>query len=828
MMEFLYKLGQKFAGLLGEKTEFGAPPFSKKSHEYTDQKALVTLLPYDAYDPDTHIFFNKNSQGWIIEAAPLTGASEETVNILASIITDVLPKDVHLQFLLWGSNKIGEILDQFEAKRRGQGDMFEWLAKKRVDFLKKGSQQSLTSQGSFLIRDIRLFIVVSKPSRYDVDHSHELVQLREDIMSSLKSIQMPTAALDINEFISIMTDWLHPSSDVYPARTQWNPHEALSLQLSDQEYQVKVHDDALSFDSENESWQARCLSVHEYPSSMTQWKMTDSLGQLFNTSLQMPCPYLMSFCIHPVDTEKARLQTQMKFMNKEKLAKSPLAKFVPSITREYEEWSHVRMRLSEGDKLVETVMQVILFSKTTDASSNERKIRDLYRANGWKLKKTRFLQLQSFLSALPMLMSEGLFQDMKLMGRVHTVTAFNAVNIAPIQGEWKGTSSPNLILPGRRGQIAIWNPFDNKEGNFNIAIAAASGKGKSAFTQEYIVSQLGSGGRVWVIDVGRSYEKTCEFCNGIFVEFGKDITISLNPFTHIADFDEALTLLKPLLSAMARPNGKVTDEEITYLEKALKAAWEEQQNQATITTVAHWLSKQDDNVCRNLANLLYSFTKDGMYGRYFEGPSTIHFDNPFVVLELQELKAKKDLQRIVMLVLMYHISTIMYLGERSQQKSCIIDEAWDLFGGENDGAAQFIETGYRTARRFNANFITIVQSVNDYFKNGMSIASFENSDTKIILGQTAEAIDQLKKSERLSIDAYIERLLKSLRKTDEYSECIIITPSGISVHRIIYDPVALTLYSSKGEEFEALKRLKSQGYTIQQAVEKFAEKFQHV
>src|SRR6202030_3159520 len=139
----------------------------------------------------------------------------------------------------------------------------------------------------------------------------------------------------------------------------------------------------------------------------------------------------------------------------------------------------------------------------------ERKVRDLYRANGWKLRKEAFLQFQSWLAMLPMMMSEGLYDDLRLFGRLRTVNAFAAANLLPLQGEWKGMQRPSLLLPGRRGQIAIWNPFDNPDGNYNVAIAAKSGSGKSVLTQEYIVALLGSGGRVWVIDVGRSYEKTC-------------------------------------------------------------------------------------------------------------------------------------------------------------------------------------------------------------------------------------------------------------------------------------------------------------------------------
>jgi conjugal transfer ATP-binding protein TraC len=373
----------------------------------------------------------------------------------------------------------------------------------------------------------------------------------------------------------------------------------------------------------------------------------------------------------------------------------------------------------------------------------------------------------------------------------------------------------------------MWSPFDNTEGNYNVSVAAASGKGKSMVIQDYIMGLLGSGGRVWVIDVGRSYERTCRFVGGTFIEFAREKSICINPFSYIKDFDSSLALLKPLLSAMARPTAKSSDEENAYLEKALKAAWEDNGTATTITTISDWLLDQDSPVCKNLSHLLYSFTKEGMYGRYFEGQSDINIDQDFVVLELQELKSKPDLQRIVLLTLMYQISETMYWGDRSQNKSCIIDEAWDLLSGEQDGTAKFIEVGYRTARKYNGNFVTIVQSINDYFKNSASIAAFENSDYRLILGQTEEAIDQLKKSERLAIDPYTEHLLKSLRKTDEYSECVIKSPSAMTVHRIIFDHYARILYSSKGDEFEAVKKLENQGMSLKDAIEQVARKFNY-
>jgi conjugal transfer ATP-binding protein TraC len=807
---------EKIASFFGEKSDIGVTKEVPSKDELNDLFAhypLSSFLHYEHFDQETSLFYNKKGIGFILEASLLTGASQETENILASIVTDVLPNDADVQFLLWACDKIGGILDAFK-KTRGQKDIYQWLSQKRVEFLGNGTKNSLSSNGTYILRDFQLFIAVSLPKGQG--EAYKLIDIRDNIISEIMTIE---------RFLSVTSDILNPSTNIYPTEQNWNEHETLSQQIVNPETRLRVYPDKLLFEQTGETKETievRCFAVKDYPKTAALWKMTDNIGQLFNISLQIPCPFIISLNIHAIDFEKAVAQAQLKFMDKDKTARSPLAKFKPTMGKEYEDWALIRERLTEGDRLVKAFYQVVMFTDPAKANGAERKIRDLYRANGWKLSKLAYIQLQSFLAMLPMRMTEGMYKDLKMFGRLRTMTAFNAVNIAPIQGEWKGTKTPSLILPGRRGQIAIWNPFDNNEGNFNIAIAAKAGSGKSVFTQEYIVSLLGCGGRTWVIDVGRSYEKTCKMLGGEFIEFKQDSIVSLNPFTFIKNFDESIVMLKPLFAAMARPVSRASEEESAFLEKAIKAAWQAHGNKATITIVCKWLNAQEDERCKNLGHLLHTYSVDGMYGKYFEGDCTINVDNPFVVLELQELKTKKDLQKVVLLVLMYQISESMYMGSRSQVKSCVIDEAWDLLGGDNDGAASFIETGYRTARKHNANFVTVTQSINDYYKNETSKAAFENSDNKIILSQSPETIEDLKRTNRFSIDPFTEKLLKSLKKTDEYSECVIRGASGSSVHRILLDHYSRILYSSKGTEFEEVNQLQVQGLTLQEAIAQVA------
>lgn len=820
------KMGHKISRWVGDEKSLNATQSTDRNtlQSYASHHVLSHLLPYETYDPESSLFVNKKSCGFMLEATTIIGSSEETENILASFITDSLPSTVDVQFLLWASPKIGPILDAFEQVRSNH-DIVKWLSKKRTEFLKRGAYESLSRYGSYLIRNFRLFIVVSQATN-NTDRFSELIALRDDLVSALRSINIASHVVGADEFISLLSDFIAPKHSIYPTVHRWNEFESLSQQIADSEWNIEVKPNALLFSSENEKVEARCLSVREFPQKATQWKMTENLGQLFNSTLQIPCPFLVSFSLRKIEQDKAVAQAQLKFMNRESTAKSSLAKFKPSIGQEYEDWQFIRHRLSEGDCLVKTFYQIILFSSPEDANHCERRLRDLYRANGWKLRKESFLQFQSWLSSLPMMITEGLFDDLKTFGRLRTMTAFNAINVAPLQGEWKGTKTASLILPGRRGQVATWLPFDNPGGNYNMAIAAASGRGKSVFTQEYIVSILGQGGMVWVIDVGRSYEKTCQLLGGEFIQFKREKPLCLNPFTTVIDITQSLEVLKPLFATMARPMRGATEEELSYIEQGILASWETKGQQATVTDVVEWFKAQQDvqakPICQGLATVLFPYTKEGMYGKFFEGAATINFSNPLVVLELQELKNKKDLQRIILLLLIYQIGNSLFFGNRERIKTCIIDEAWSLLDGDDPQTARFIETGYRTARRFRGNFVTITQSIADYYKNAMSRAAFECSDFKVILGQTEEAINKIKQENIMDLDGFTERLFKSLKVTPDFSECIIKSDDGLSVHRIILDPYSRILFSTKGEEFEAVKQLVDAGISLTCAVEQVA------
>ena len=238
-----------------------------------------------------------------------------------------------------------------------------------------------------------------------------------------------------------------------------------------------------------------------------------------------------------------------------------------------------------------------------------------------------------------------------------------------------------------------------------------------------------------------------------------------------------------------------------------------------MSDVANCLTQHDDKRAHDLGIMLTPYTKQGLYSRFFEGSANISLDNPYFVFEFDKIKSKPDLQRIVLMLIIFLVTEKMYHGDRKKTVSLIIDEAWGLLHGSH--FAGFIEGIARRARKYNGQLVTGTQSVDDYYKNPAATAAIQNTDWFCILSQTKESIEAIKTSKRIMMDEEMEKALLSLRMVDhEYSEIMICSSSmGWSIGRLILDPYSIALYSSKGEDFGKIKALQEQGRTLADALE---------
>ena len=810
-----------------EKRPFGSTSATLKlANEFLFPHSLSEMLPYRSFDPETQLFLNRQSIGFVLETLPLVGCGEEIPRQLTGIFQHALPLGSNLQCLLIASSHIDPWLKTWEEARQNlfitkctsneRSEVLQELAKERCSAFRKHSA----------IRSFRLLISYSE-SPAIFKSFENMLALREQLLTTLKGWGLPVKVWQAEDLILGLDDLLNPTERLLATHAlSWNPHESLSLQCMCPATRIKIEPSQLIFGEEEQN--LRLYTPRLFPPLWHLGAMSYLIGDPFEEFLRLQGGFFLSYGVHICNEKTLKTKMLAKCGNVEKQAASPIAKYVPSLKKEAEEWTYVREKFEEGQRLARTRFQVGLLSPPHQIAREEQTLFNLYRSQRWELVLDKYLQLPSFLSCLPMTWGEGAAEDNRLFQKTKTTLSHEPANLLPLQGEWQGTKSPGMMLVGRRGQIFYWCPFDNNEGNYNTCVVGRSGSGKSVFMQELMTGMLGMGGRVFVLDVGRSFEKTVKLLKGTFVEFSTHSPICINPFSSLPSNDseatsDGLAMLKPVLSLMAAPKEGTTDLEDTYLEQALQNAWDRKQNNATITDVASFLLKHPDPVAVTLGERLHPYTERGTYGRFFNGHANIDLSGTLVVVEMEELKERKDLQSVIVQMVILQITNSIYMGDRTTPSCLILDEAWDMLRGKQSGV--FIETAARRLRKYFGGLIVGTQSINDFYATPGAQAAFDNSDWMCLLSQKDESIEMLKNSKHLIMDPAMERTLRSLHtEQGKYAEIMIKGPKGFAVGRLFLDNFSKVLYSTKAEEFAAVQNLVHQGFSLKEAIQQCTQR----
>lgn len=825
MMQSLATFGEKVATFLGERTDYGmvfTSPTLRQLNDLCRRYSLAGYLPYRAFDTAKGLFYNECGVGFVLETDPLVGSTEEMQREISGLFQHTLPENSNIQLCLWADPRIDPLLNRWRDLRGDKGEILKELAARRTEHLQ---QKVFKESGIAPLRNFRCIISYSQEGGLETPvDENKILQLRDQIRTSLKTLGVPVKVWTATDLLNTLDGIVNFNHQTAAADLKWNVFESLNQQIPTPQQSLQVTKNGLVL-NEGESV-IRTYSVKREPDHWSLHAMGDLIGDDLRDLLQIPCPFMIHYGIHICDQEKAKLRVQAREPWVERQAKSKIGKRIPIVIKQSRELDFVREQMTKGERFVQTNFSVTLFSPKDMVFQSDQVLINLYRSKRWQLQCNDYIQLPSFLSTLPMAWGEGLTQDLGYLQKLKTTLSTEAANLLPLQGEWKGTKSPGLLLAERKGQLFTWSPFDNEEGNYNTIVVGKSGSGKSVFMQEMVTSTLGMGGQVFILDVGRSFEKTVKLLGGVYIEFSPQTPLCINPFTsiptdHDAETEDALAMLKPILSLMAAPKDGTNDLENTYIEQAIRAAWELKGQGASISDAADYLVSHRDVFAQNLGQKLYPYTKEGIYGRFFEGPATVDLSAKMVVIELEELKERKDLQEVIVQMVILQITNRLYLGDRKTPTKVVLDEAWDMLRGKQSGV--FIETAARRFRKYFAALVVGTQSVNDFYATPAARAAFENSDWMCFLAQKAESIKQLKESKRIAMDPTLEAKLTSLRtRQGQYAEVMIHGPHGYAIGRLLLDPYSLILYSTKAEEFSAVQQLTLQGISLADAIGRVA------
>lgn len=770
---------------------------------------LGHVLDFELYDEVNQVYQTGSGFGFILSGTTLLGAGESTAELLNGLFNVGIPEGACIQFLLLASGELTPIFKYWKSQRKSN-PIFDKIADNRINFLNKGTKKRLYPRNKMSVKNFKLYISFTFNGLFQEDSYGVVDNVRNAAASLLKSQGIDSRNLPPDEFINLCREMLCPRQDGIQFY-EYDDTLAIKDQIADPDENIYIDQDGIVINDTS----IRTLGVRKYPTHLYLNNMGGVIGDELSAMLQIPYPFALCCNIQILNPETTNATLRLEAERVQNQAKNGIGRYLPIINRKAHEYQYMQQILADGEGCVNVGHFFHIYTPLGKSEEAFQEAQAVFRSRGFELVNYKNIQFPALLSSIPLFFDPDNAKQQKEARMMRLYRQFNAVNGLPVIADWKGTGTPVLMFLGRRGQVQFVDLFDNKAGNYNFAVVAVSGSGKSYLMNDIAQNYLACGSLVRIIDVGRSYKHLCEMFGGQFIEFGEKSNICINPFSFISDKDgndlrgidpedllkdedlkEQVLMLKSIvmLAAGRDPENKTED---SFVEQAILSAVAEKGSHATFTTIYNFLIKfaDDKGRARDIAQSIYSYTDKGVYGVFFEGVANLNFNNPFIVLELEELNQKGQLIDVVLQIVMLRITQEMYLGDRSQRKICIIDEAWQLMGNGNSG--KFIETAYRRARKYGGAVGTATQSIDDYFKNPTTTACWNNADIKFLLRQGAE-------SKKEKFDEYTTRLLKSVTtEKGVYSEVMIqIGGKTCGVSRLVVDPFSNYIFSSNANDVQ--------------------------
>lgn len=787
------------------------------------------FCPVQAYDEQSKLFLCDDSTlGFAFECVPLAGGDQHTKERIEQLVAGDYPPGTIMQFFLYRSP---DIEPQFNALARIRQDHMDGplagVVKQRIDFLRAHTKKNIHgrsfSGGDYdcgRIQESRLIVSIKIPFEGKEPNESDVVLTKTwetKTESALSSVGLWPLALSASRYIRLMQSIINWSPNAswrsMSVMGEWEEDKTISAQIFDPTTDLVIADKSTL--QLGEHCFVKVMSAKRIPDAFFFTEAMKYVGNTMGGNDKLTINYAVCCNVFfPVtQSEKSKLETKRTWTVNQ--AVGPMLKFVPVLADKKHSFDILSESFQKGAKPIRMTFSVLLFSDSRKAVERAAvSAQSYWDTMHFHLMEDYFITAPMFQNCLPLCAEkEAVFH----LDRYKTMTTRELPVLLPVFGEWKGTGTFHVALISRNGQLMSLSLHDS-DTNKNAVIAAESGSGKSFLLNEIIVSYLSEGAQVWVIDAGKSYKKLNEQLDGDFLQFDEASKICLNPFELIDDWKEDEDTISALIAAMASEKEKLSDFQMAGLKQILKRLWETKGQAMTVDDIAAECLGHTEQRMHDIGQQLFSFTSKGGYGQYFHGHNTMRFENPFTVLELDELQGRTHLRQVVLMQLIFQIQREMYLGERNRKKIMIIDEAWDLI--KSGPVSVFIEHGFRKFRKYGGSAIIATQSLNDLYENPVGRAIAENANMMLLLGQKPETIASIRDSGRLVLSEAGFNLLSTVASVGGvYSEIFVKSGhTGVGVGRLIVSNFEKMLFSTAPEDVNAIENYTNRGLNVTDAI----------
>lgn len=787
------------------------------------------FCPVQAYDEQSKLFLCDDSTlGFAFECVPLAGGDQHTKERIEQLVAGDYPPGTIMQFFLYRSPDIEPQLNALARIRQDHMDgPLAGVVKQRIDFLRAHTKKNIHgrsfSGGDYdcgRIQESRLIVSIKIPFEGKEPKESDVVLTKTwetKTESALSSVGLWPYALSASRYIRLMQSIINWSPNAtwrsMPVMGEWEEDKTISAQIFDPTTDLVIADKSTL--QLGEHCFVKVMSAKRIPDAFFFTEAMKYVGNTMGGNDKLTINYAVCCNVFfPVtQSEKSKLETKRTWTVNQ--AVGPMLKFVPVLADKKHSFDILSESFQKGAKPIRMTFSVLLFSDSRKAVERAAvSAQSYWDTMHFHLMEDYFITAPMFQNCLPLCAEkEAVFH----LDRYKTMTTRELPVLLPVFGEWKGTGTFHVALISRNGQLMSLSLHDS-DTNKNAVIAAESGSGKSFLLNEIIVSYLSEGAQVWVIDAGKSYKKLNEQLDGDFLQFDEASKICLNPFELIDDWKEDEDTISALIAAMASEKEKLSDFQMAGLKQILKRLWETKGQAMTVDDIAAECLDHTEQRMHDIGQQLFSFTSKGGYGQYFHGHNTMRFENPFTVLELDELQGRTHLRQVVLMQLIFQIQREMYLGERNRKKIMIIDEAWDLI--KSGPVSVFIEHGFRKFRKYGGSAIIATQSLNDLYENPVGRAIAENANMMLLLGQKPETIASIRDSGRLVLSEAGFNLLSTVASVGGvYSEIFVKSGhTGVGVGRLIVSNFEKMLFSTAPEDVNAIENYTNRGLNVTDAI----------
>ncbi|MGF7410764.1 type IV secretion system protein TraC [Providencia alcalifaciens] len=826
---------------------------AEEALEDMDYPSFCSMLPYRHYDEKSGLFINKSTIGFALECTPLIGANDKIVDALDYFLRNKLPRKIPLTVLLLGSKCVSNLLDYGLKDFGWQGDMASQFNHITRAFYERGALQGFNNKLDLplSLRNYRLFIIYAEEhKKADAITLQKVNQTLSVVQQSLAAAELYANQLNEKQLLQVVRELSNFKHDqIALPSAEVDPYESLNEQCADRSLTLEIRPDAIHqtlSTARGQKSKTRILNymLEKNPTQFALWQAGDNLSNLLDPASTVACPFSISMTVYVEDLVKTQNEAKSKFVANNGRANSKYVNWVPGVKKKAKEWGELREGLDANQiALARFSYGITLFCEDDDdkALKAEMALMNTYTTNKLTLCPPTFMQLRNYLAMFPFVMQEGLWGDMVRSGGTLRAKTFNVANLMPVVADNRICQS-GLPIPSYRHQLSYLDIFDQTSGlgndNYNMAVCGTSGGGKSFLIQAMIRQVLDSGGWAYVLDMGDSYKELCRSLGGVYVD-ARDL--KFNPFAGVVNIKEAAESIRDLLLVLTNPSGDMDDTSKSILLNAVQEVWEgkapsgHKGNEVLIDDVQAYLKDQIDgayfdpqstvrNKMQEIVVSLQKYTTQGIYGEYFNSDKpALNEQVRFTVLEMGGLQNKPDLLAAVMFSMMIFIEQRMYLSPRNVKKVAIIDEGWKLLDNKSSFVGDFIEGGYRTARKYYGAYITISQGIEDFdgdMASAAAKAAWSNSSFKIILRQNMEAFrkynqknpDQFSPVERAVIEGFPSA------KDAHFSAFMLRISGRSSYHRLITDPISRALFSTDGKDFEFREEKATEGLSQQESL----------